>query len=42
MDYQIFSALVGVVLPWIFITYDIGCQWSKKFRSGMLDFPEHM
>ena len=42
MDYLIFSALVGVVLSWIFITYDIGCQWSKNFRARMLDFPEHM
>ena len=41
MDYLIFSALVSVVLPWIFITYDIGCQWSKKIHSRMLDFPEH-
>ena len=42
MDSLIFSALVGLTLPWIFITYDIGCQWSKNFRSRMSDFPEHM
>ena len=42
MDWIIFLALAGIVLPWIFITYDIGCQWSKNFRSRILDFPESM
>ena len=42
MDFIIFSALMGVLLPWIFITYDIGCQWSKNFRRRMANFPEHM
>ena len=42
MDYIIFAALVGIILPWIFITYDIGCQWSKNFRARMSDFPETM
>ena len=42
MDFIIFAALVGIVLPWIFITYDIGCQWSKNFRARMSDFPENM
>lgn len=42
MDYLVFSALIGIFLPWIFITYDIGCQWSKHFRSRMADFPEQM
>ena len=42
MDYLIFSALIGIILPWVFITYDIGCQWSKNFPSRMADFPEHM
>ena len=42
MDFIIFAALVGVILPWIFITYDIGCQWSKNFRKRMSEFPEHM
>ena len=30
------------MLPWIFITYDIGCQWSKNLQSRMSEFPEHM
>ncbi|EDR11734.1 uncharacterized protein LACBIDRAFT_324497 [Laccaria bicolor S238N-H82] len=42
VDFIIFATLVGVMLPWIFITYDIGCQWSKNFRSHMSEFPEHM
>jgi hypothetical protein len=42
MDFLIFSALVGIILPWIFITYDIGCQWSKNFLSHMAEFPEKM
>ncbi|KDR65963.1 hypothetical protein GALMADRAFT_232763 [Galerina marginata CBS 339.88] len=42
MDFIIFAALLGILLPWIFITYNIGCQWSKNFRSCMSDFPEHM
>jgi hypothetical protein len=42
MDYLIFSALIGIIIPWIFITYDIGCQWSKNYQSRMANFPEHM
>ena len=42
MDFIVFAALVGIILPWIFITYDIGCQWSKNFRARMLDFPDNM
>ena len=38
MDYIIFAALVGVMLPWIFITYDIACQWSQNFRKRMSEF----
>lgn len=42
MDYIALSTLIGVTLLWVVVTYDIGCQWSKKFRSRMEDFPEHM
>jgi hypothetical protein len=42
MDFLIFSALVGIILPWIFIMYNIGCQWSKNFLSCMAEFPEKM
>jgi Kyakuja-Dileera-Zisupton transposase len=42
MDFLIFATLIGIILPWVFITYDIGCQWLKNFHSHMADFPEHM
>ncbi|KAF8171335.1 hypothetical protein BJ912DRAFT_1025200 [Pholiota molesta] len=42
MDYIILTALIGIALPRVLITYDIACQWSKNFRSRMQAFPEHM
>jgi hypothetical protein len=42
MDYLILSALLVIFLPWIIITYDIGCQWSKNMWKRMEDFPEAM
>ncbi|KAF8333820.1 hypothetical protein F5887DRAFT_892938 [Amanita rubescens] len=42
MDFIILSALVGITLPHVIITYDIGCQWSKNLTSRMAKFPEHM
>ena len=42
MDFIIFAALVGIILPWIFITYDIGCQWSENFCACVSDLPENM
>jgi hypothetical protein len=42
MDFIILAALVGITLPRIIITYDIGCQWSKNFSRRMADFPEAM
>jgi Kyakuja-Dileera-Zisupton transposase len=35
MDYIILSALAGVKLARVVITYDIGCQWCKNFRRRM-------
>ena len=43
MDYVILSALLGVTLPHIILTYNITCQWSKKFEKRMVEgFPPHM
>ena len=42
MDFIILSALVGVALHWIVITYNIACQWSKNLYKWMGDFPEEM
>ena len=43
MDYIILSALLGVTLLRIILTYDIACQWSKNFKKRMTEnFPEAM
>lgn len=42
MDYIVLSSLIGITLLRIVLTYDIGCQWSKKFNQRMEKFPEHM
>jgi hypothetical protein len=42
MDYLIFSSLLFIVLQWIVITYDIGCQWSKNMRKRVEDYPDDM
>ena len=42
MDYLIFCALLFIILPWIIITYDIGCQWSKNLWKRMEDYPDAM
>lgn len=42
MDYVIFSALIGVTLPRVVLSYDIMCQWSKNFRKRMETYPDNM
>ena len=42
MDYIILSALLGITLSLVILTYDIACQWSKNFKKRMAAFPEHM
>jgi hypothetical protein len=42
VDFIIFSALVGIMLSMLVITYDIACQWSKNLQKRMKEFPEHM
>jgi len=42
MDYMVFSALLGITLMHIVILYDIGCQWLKKFKQRMENYPEEM
>lgn len=42
MDFIIFSALIGIALPRIVISYDIMCQWSKNYRKRMETYPETM
>ena len=42
MDFIIFTALMGVTLLRIIITYDVICSWSIHFRKRMAEFPESM
>jgi len=42
MDYMVLCALFGITLTRIVISYDIGCQWSKKFSKRMEEYPENM
>ena len=42
IDYIIFSVLMGIMLPWIVLTYDIGCQWSKNMWKRNAEYPEAM
>ena len=42
VNFIIFATLIGITLLRVIITYDIICQWSKKFWKHMEDFPEWM
>ncbi|KAF8994201.1 hypothetical protein BDQ17DRAFT_1252024, partial [Cyathus striatus] len=33
IDFIVLSALKGLKLPRVIITYDIGCQWSKNLQK---------
>ncbi|KAH9956388.1 hypothetical protein BGW80DRAFT_1439367 [Lactifluus volemus] len=42
MDYIILSALAGVKLPRVVITYDVGCQWCKNFERRMEELADDL
>lgn len=42
MDYVLLSTLRGVIVNILYITYDIACQWHKKFPARIRDFPTEM
>jgi hypothetical protein len=42
MDYIILSTLVAVRIKLLYITYDIACQWHKKFLTRLQNFPPNM
>ncbi|KAF7312905.1 CxC2 domain-containing protein [Mycena kentingensis (nom. inval.)] len=42
MDWIVFSALMGVLLLLVTISYDIACQWKKNIASRMRALPESM
>ncbi|PPR06996.1 hypothetical protein CVT24_011092 [Panaeolus cyanescens] len=42
MDFIVLSALMGIALRHVVITYDIACQWSKNLFTRMRAVPEDM
>lgn len=42
IDYMVLSALFGINLLRVVISYDIGCQWLKNFPKRMSQYPELM
>ena len=39
MDYMLFMSMLGSLLLWLFISYDIACQWYKNLWTRMEIFP---
>jgi hypothetical protein len=42
MDFLVLSTLVGVVIIFLTISYDIACQWSRNIKKRMPRFPSFM
>ena len=42
MDYMVLSCLLGITLAGVVLSYDIACQWFKKFQLRMEEYPVHM
>ncbi|KAJ7803346.1 hypothetical protein B0H14DRAFT_2225232, partial [Mycena olivaceomarginata] len=42
MDFILFSALLNTMILWLILSYDIACQYSKKFVPRMKTLPEAM
>jgi hypothetical protein len=42
IDYLLLSALLGFALMWLVVSYDIACQYYKKFWERMETLPESM
>src|ERR1700728_3810480 len=42
MDYIFLSAIAGLALLTILVSYDIACQWLINFWSHVLTVPEHL
>ncbi|KAG1856516.1 hypothetical protein C8R48DRAFT_749130 [Suillus tomentosus] len=42
MDYLVLSTLVASSVPLLNVSYDIACQWSKKFWARMETMPTHL
>lgn len=39
MDYALLSTLQGVSILFLVMSYDIACQWSKRFCTRITEFP---
>ncbi|KAG1851559.1 hypothetical protein C8R48DRAFT_750003 [Suillus tomentosus] len=42
MDYLVLSTLAASSVPVLNVSYDIACQWSKKFWARMETMPTHL
>jgi len=42
MDYVLLSALINITIAMLVVSYDIACQWSKNFRTRIIEFPPAM
>ncbi|KAF7364442.1 CxC2 domain-containing protein [Mycena sanguinolenta] len=42
MDYMVFMSMAGSLLLWLFLSYDIACQWYKNLWTRMEVFPEEV
>ncbi|KAJ7117958.1 hypothetical protein C8R43DRAFT_901603 [Mycena crocata] len=42
MDFLLFSALLNSIVMFLVLSYDIACQYSKKFWTRMEELPEKM
>ncbi|KAJ7127333.1 hypothetical protein C8R43DRAFT_1134828 [Mycena crocata] len=40
MDFLLFSAMLGLIMTYLFISYDVACQFSKKIWTRMEKLPE--
>lgn len=40
MDFMFYSSLANTRIKNMVISYDIACQWDKKFRQRMASFPD--
>jgi hypothetical protein len=42
IDYVFLSAILGITLHFITLSYDIACQWKKNFWQRMESAPSHL
>ncbi|KAJ7751019.1 hypothetical protein B0H14DRAFT_2541294 [Mycena olivaceomarginata] len=42
MDWIVFSALMGCLMLWLTLSYDIACQWKIHVAERMTRLPAHM